>query len=99
MRTHCEWQIYSPATKNRSPVSKLLSAACGSDLPTIESSFGVAETSTRGLVQHLHLPVIRLWCARAKNFQSALRKADAAPGSRFPAESMCQQCSVAAPGI
>src|SRR6266513_237067 len=94
IHTHCASRIYSPAMKNQLPVSKLLSAACGCGSPTTELSFGVAATSTSGLGQHRCRRVIRLWCARAKNFRSTLRRADAAPGSRFPAESGCRECFV-----
>src|SRR5438067_13526485 len=93
---HCEWRIYSPATTNQQPVSKLLSAVCVCASLMIELLFGVAEISTVGSAQNLCRLGIRLWCARAKNFQSILRRAGAARGSRFPVESTCHWCSVVA---
>src|SRR5438067_2544247 len=99
IHTHCGSRIYSPATTNQLPASKLLSGVFDYGSPTTELSFGVAATSTSGLAQYRCWRVIRLWSARAENFRSTHRRGDAAPGSRFPAESMCQWCSVVAPGI
>src|SRR5436305_6322189 len=97
--THCGSRIYSQATTNQLPVWKLLSAVFGYGSPTTELSFGVAATSTSVLARHRCRRVIRLWSAQAKNFRSTHRRADAAPGSRFPAESMWQWCAVVDPGI
>src|SRR5437870_10981374 len=84
---------------NRQQVLKLALAACGLDLRTIASWFGAAATLTPALVRDRSLPVIRLLCAEARNFQSTPRRSDAAHGSQFPEESMFRWCSVAALGI
>src|SRR5438270_13818350 len=84
---------------NRLPVSKLLSADCGFDSPTIELLLGAAANSKRALAQRRWKRAIPLWCAPVKNFRSNRPRSDVAHGWRSPVESMCLSSSEVAPRI